>query len=152
MLNISIWPIDRTLLGATTLSQSRSGNNGNKGVLCIPQSSIITGASPTDCSQCILQPQLIGLIYYLKEEQKVIWLFTSLITRVATKRLKISDKSDFKTRIWNLSPRLVACLLKSPIYPAILLIAEVCIVYENRIYKVWSKSIKTSCIYQDRKK
>ena len=39
----SIWPIDRTLLGDTT------GSGGNKGVLCIPQSSSINGTSPSDC-------------------------------------------------------------------------------------------------------
>ena len=41
----SIWPIDRTLSGATTLGQSGSESDGNKEVLCIPQSSSITGAS-----------------------------------------------------------------------------------------------------------
>ena len=45
----SIWPIDKTLSGATTPSQSGPGSNGNKGVLCIPQSSSITEASPSDC-------------------------------------------------------------------------------------------------------
>ena len=45
----SIWPIDRTLSGATTLSQSEPGSDGNKGVLCIPQSTIITVATPSDC-------------------------------------------------------------------------------------------------------
>ena len=49
MSNSSIWPIDRTLSDATTLSQSRSGSDGNEGVLCIPQSSSITRASPSDC-------------------------------------------------------------------------------------------------------
>ena len=39
----SIWPIDRTLSGATTPGQSEPGNNGNKGVLSIP------GTSPSDC-------------------------------------------------------------------------------------------------------
>ena len=37
----SIWPIDRTLSGATTLGQSGPGSDGNEGVLCIPQSSSI---------------------------------------------------------------------------------------------------------------
>ena len=37
----SIWPIDRTLSGATTLGQSRPGRNEE--VLCITQSSSITG-------------------------------------------------------------------------------------------------------------
>ena len=41
----SIWPIDRALSG---LGQSGPGSDGNKGVLCIPQSSSITGVSPLD--------------------------------------------------------------------------------------------------------
>ena len=76
----SIWPIDRALPGTTTPSQRGPGSNGNKGILCIPQSSRITGTSPSDClvsyqdthcdgggftplqrcSWCILQPQLTG--------------------------------------------------------------------------------------------
>ena len=48
MSNSSIWAIDRTLSGATTPSQSGPGSDGNEGVLCIPQSSSITGASPSD--------------------------------------------------------------------------------------------------------
>ena len=40
----SIWPIDRTLSGATT-----PGQNGNEGLLHIPQNSSITGTSPSDC-------------------------------------------------------------------------------------------------------
>ena len=45
----SIWLIDRALLGATTPGQSGHGSNGNKEVLHIPQSSSITGTSPSDC-------------------------------------------------------------------------------------------------------
>ena len=45
----SIWPIDRTLSVATTLSQSGPGSDGNEGVLGIPKSSHITGTSPSDC-------------------------------------------------------------------------------------------------------
>ena len=45
----SIWPIDRTLSGATTPGQSETRSDGNKGVLHIPQSSSITETSPTDC-------------------------------------------------------------------------------------------------------
>ena len=78
----SIWPIDSTLSGATTLGLSGPGSNGNKEILSIPQSSIITGSSPSNglvsylghsfwvggltplerCSQHILQLQLIGLV------------------------------------------------------------------------------------------
>ena len=39
----------RTLSGATTLGLSGPGSNGNEGVLHIPQSSHITGTSPSDC-------------------------------------------------------------------------------------------------------
>ena len=41
--------IDRTLSGATSPGQSRPGSDGNKGVLRIPQSSSVTGTSPSDC-------------------------------------------------------------------------------------------------------
>ena len=48
MSNSSIWPIDRTLSGATTPGQGGPGSNGNDGVLCIPQSSSVTRASLSD--------------------------------------------------------------------------------------------------------
>ena len=68
-------PIDRALSGATTPGQSAPGSDGNEWMLHIPQSSTITGTSPSDClvsypghsgggltplqrcSRCILQPQ-----------------------------------------------------------------------------------------------
>ena len=40
---------DKTLLGISTPGQSGPGSDGNEGVLCIPQSSSITGASLSDC-------------------------------------------------------------------------------------------------------
>ena len=49
MSNSSIWLIDMNQLGASTQGQSGPGNDGNEGVLCIPQGSSITGASPSDC-------------------------------------------------------------------------------------------------------
>ena len=48
MSNSSIWFIDKTLSGATTLDQSGPGSNVNEGVLHFPQGSSITGASPSD--------------------------------------------------------------------------------------------------------
>ena len=39
----------KNLTGVTTLSQSGPGNDGNEEVLGIPQSSSITGTSPSDC-------------------------------------------------------------------------------------------------------
>ena len=45
----STWPIDRTLLGNTTLGPSEPGSNDNEGILRIPQSSSISGAQLSDC-------------------------------------------------------------------------------------------------------
>ena len=45
----SIWPIDRTLSGATTLGQSRPGSDGKKGILRIPQRSSINEPLPSNC-------------------------------------------------------------------------------------------------------
>ena len=79
MSNSFNWHIDRTLSGPTTPVQSEPGSNSNEEVLCIPRSSSITEASPSDCwvlyaghrgvgsltslqryTWCILQPQPTG--------------------------------------------------------------------------------------------
>ena len=44
----SILPIDMTLSGATTPGKSEPGSDGNEALLHIPQSSNITGTSPSD--------------------------------------------------------------------------------------------------------
>ena len=66
----SIWPIDRTLSGATTLGQSEPGRNGNDGVLRIPQSPSITGASSSDCLVSYPGHSLVGS-YLSAEKQSV---------------------------------------------------------------------------------
>ena len=48
MSNSSIQPIDKTLPGALTPDQSGPRSDGNEKVLCISQSSSITGASFLD--------------------------------------------------------------------------------------------------------
>ena len=45
----SIWPIDRALSYATIPGQSGSVSDNNEVELCTPQSSSITGTSPSDC-------------------------------------------------------------------------------------------------------
>ena len=60
MSNSSICPIDRTLSGATSPEQSGPGSDGKEGVLCIPQSSSITGASPSDCLVLYIQDVRLG--------------------------------------------------------------------------------------------
>ena len=46
---ITIWPIDRTLSGASTPGQNGPGSDSNKGVLDIPLSSSIIVVSRLDC-------------------------------------------------------------------------------------------------------
>ena len=46
-LNSSIWPIDETLIGTTTLRQSGPKSNGNEKAHHIPQNSM-PGTSPSD--------------------------------------------------------------------------------------------------------
>ena len=66
----SIWPIDRTLSGATTPGQSEPGSNGNERVLHIPQSSSIIGTSPSYYLE-IYTGHLLGEFYSSVEMQSV---------------------------------------------------------------------------------
>ena len=63
----SIWSIDNTLSAATTPSQSGPGSDGNKGVLCIPQGSSITGTSPSDCLESYIQNTRWGILPLSRE-------------------------------------------------------------------------------------
>ena len=69
----SIWPIDRALSGTTTLGQSEPESSGNKGMLHIPQSSSITGTSPSDC-----------LVSYLIGEERGLTPSTEVQSRYST--------------------------------------------------------------------
>ena len=70
MSKSSIWAIDKTLSGATTPGQSGPGSNVNEEVLCIPESSSITRASPSDCLVLYLEHSL-GESYSFAEMQSV---------------------------------------------------------------------------------
>ena len=59
MLNSSIQPLDRTVSGAITPDQSVPGSDGNEEVLCIPQSSRITGTSPSDCLMSYIRTLIV---------------------------------------------------------------------------------------------
>ena len=91
MWNSSILTIDRTLSGATTPGQSGPRSNEKGEFLRLPQSSSITGASPSDClvsytghsfgryltplqrcNRCILLPQLTRLFN--------LWVFIPEVT------------------------------------------------------------------------
>ena len=87
-------PLIGHLSDATTPDQSGPGSHGNKGFLRIPQSSSITGTSPSDCSvsytghtcggltplqrcsRCILQPTPTG--------QRSIWLVSGAVIDTTT--------------------------------------------------------------------
>ena len=96
----SIWSIDRTLLGTTTPGQSEPWSDGNKGVLDIPQSSSITGTSPSNClvsypehslvgcltliqksSWCILQPQPTGQLWF-RRKSTILKLIIKIIFKI----------------------------------------------------------------------
>ena len=85
----SVWPIDSTLSGTSTLGLRRPGSDVSKGVLCIPQSSKITGLSQSDCLVSYLGHSL-GESYLSAEMQSVYsadqanwvsfsWVITSFI-------------------------------------------------------------------------
>ena len=59
------------LSGTPTPAQSGPGNDSNKGVLCTPQSSSITGTSPSDCLVSYLGHSLRGECYSYAEMQSV---------------------------------------------------------------------------------
>ena len=61
MSNSFIWPMGRTLSGATTPVRSGPGSDDNEGVLYIPLSYSITGASPSDCLVSYLGHSLGGV-------------------------------------------------------------------------------------------
>ena len=66
----SVWPIDKTLSGATTPGQSGPRNDGNEGVQRIFQSSSITVTSSLDCIVPYLRHSLVGS-YPLTEMQSM---------------------------------------------------------------------------------
>ena len=60
-----------TKIGATIPGHSGPGSDGNKGVLRIPQSSSITGTSPSDCLVSYLGHSLREENYLFAEKQLV---------------------------------------------------------------------------------
>ena len=63
--------IDRVQAGTTIPSHSGPGQDGNEGVLCILQSSSITGTSPSDCLMSYQNIRLGGGSYPSAEMQSV---------------------------------------------------------------------------------
>ena len=111
MSNSFIWPIDWALSGATIPGQSESVRDGNEEVFHIPQSTSITGASPSDClvwypghllwsglihpprdSQYVLQP--------LADWAQIIWIYTykdKLIDKIAKVIIQVLNQIEFSS-------------------------------------------------------
>ena len=75
MSNGSVWPIDRTLSGTTTQGQSWSKSDDNEVVLHIPQSSSITGASPSDCLLLYPRHSLVVVVGVLPLSRDAVGIF-----------------------------------------------------------------------------
>ena len=67
----SIQLIDRARSSATIPDQSGPGSNGNEGVLYIPQTSIITETSPSDCLVSYIRTIVRGGLTLSAEAQSV---------------------------------------------------------------------------------
>ena len=70
MSNNTIWIIDKTLSSASILGQSRLGSDGNDGLLCISQSSSVTGTLSSDCLM-LYQEHSLGESYFSTKMQSV---------------------------------------------------------------------------------
>ena len=99
----SIWPIDRTLSGATTPSQRGHGSNGNEGVLRIPQSSSTAGTSLSDCLVWLVVGGVLPLrrdavgVFYSPSRQGNKWVRANLYNQILLlleKELFICIKMD----------------------------------------------------------
>ena len=76
MSNSSIWPIDKTLSGATTLGQNGPKYDDNEWVLHIPQSSNISEASISDGLMSYLGHSLEeGVLALCRDAVDVFWQF-----------------------------------------------------------------------------
>ena len=83
MSNNSIRPIS----GATTPGQNGPGSDGNEGVFHIPQSSCITGASPSDSLESYPRHSLRGQFYLSAEMRSVYFISPADLAAVARGRI-----------------------------------------------------------------
>ena len=74
MVLVLFEPTDRThISGATNPGQSGLGSDDNEEVLCIPQSSGITGTSPSDCLASYPEHPLWGGDFYSSAEVQSVY-------------------------------------------------------------------------------
>ena len=80
------------------LVQSRPGSDGNKGVFCIPQSSSIAGASPSDCLVSYLGHSLGGVLLLCREAVGVFYSPNRLGKRV--EEVESRGRNNLHQVIW----------------------------------------------------
>ena len=85
----SIWPIDRTLSGATIPSQCGPGSDDNEGVLHIPQISSITGTTPSEF-RVISRTLVDGVLHLCREAVGVFY---------SPRRLGKNDRQSVKLSV-----------------------------------------------------
>ena len=110
----SIWPLDRTLSGATTPGQSEPKSNSSKAVLCIPQSSSIIRASPSDFVVSYIGHTL-GESYPYAEMQSEYSVTPANWARdhSSTKNCKTTKKSSGDLKRRTVSQTFHACLFST---------------------------------------
>ena len=89
--------------GATTLSLSGPGSDGNEGVFSIPQSSNITGASLSDCLMWY-PGHSVGNEFYSSAEMQLVYStaltdWAELRRRQKTKRRKLQNEK--RRKLWR---------------------------------------------------
>ena len=116
--NSSIRPINRTLSSAITPGQSGLGSDSNEGVLHIPQSSRITGTSPSDCLVSYIRTLVKEVLHFCRD---AIGIFCSR-GQVQQSRLECNTKTLFVPRCTflaaikhmrvHMSTSICTCMLK----------------------------------------
>ena len=79
----SIWPIDNTLSGVTTLSQPGSGSDDSDWVFSIPQRSSNTRTSPSDCLVSYPLHSLGGVLSLCRDADGVFYSTSRLVTSLS---------------------------------------------------------------------
>ena len=101
-----IWPIDRTLSGASTPGQNGCGSDGNNGVHCISKSSSNIRAPPSDCL-ISYQDTCWGCLTPLQ------WCSRYILHSQPTELVKISDLRISLTTFGSVTPVLVIWVVLS---------------------------------------
>ena len=99
-------PIDRNISGVTTPGQSWPRSDGNKGVLCIPQSSSVTGVLPSDFLCHILDIHWTSLTPQQRYSKCILQAKPTVLPRdwgISFKR-EVLQRRPLRVQAWVVSP------------------------------------------------